>query len=85
MAQFGYKEEYAVTPEFVAETMIELVVNGKYEGGTCLEATKEPVRALGTWNISPPGYATRPVPQETIDAALAPLKAVIEKEKQQRA
>ena len=82
MAQFGYSEKFAVTPDFVAENMMDLVVKGEYEGGACLEVSASSVRTLGTWNIPAPEYVGTSVPKEALEASYAPLKAVIEKDKQ---
>ena len=82
MQQFGYDEKAAVTPGFVAEKMMDLVVKGEYIGGSCLEVSASSVRTLGTWNIPAPEQKGTSVPQEVLDASYAPLKAIMEKDRQ---
>ena len=84
MQNFGYDENLAVTPDFVAERMMDLVVKGEYGGGSSLEVSASGVRTLGTWSIPPPaGMGTR-VPNEATEMSYRPLKAIIEKDKQGR-
>lgn len=82
MKRFAYSEEAAVTPEFVAEQMLELISNGKYEGGSSIEVSASAVRTMGTWNISPSKTTGTRIPQEALDASYAPLKAIMEKDRQ---
>lgn len=82
MKQFAYSEEAAVTPDFVAEKMLELVEKSEYPGGTSLEVSTSQVRTLGTWNISPANTTGTRIPQEALDASYAPLIAVMNKDKQ---
>lgn len=85
MLQFGYDQRGAVTPEFVAEKMLDLVERSEYPGGACLEVSKADVRVLGTWNIPKPDYYNKQIPQDIRDNIYAPLKAFIEKDRQQTA
>ncbi|OTA28383.1 hypothetical protein BTJ68_08590 [Hortaea werneckii EXF-2000] len=39
-SQFSYNESMAVTPEEVAEAMMEMVTSGEWEGGSMMEITK---------------------------------------------
>ncbi|MCJ1486202.1 hypothetical protein MMC06_006378 [Schaereria dolodes] len=41
MAQYSFNEAYALTPEAVAEAMLELVQDGQYGGGTVLRIAME--------------------------------------------
>lgn len=82
MQQFGYSEEHAVTPDFVAEKMVELIEKSEYPGGTSLEVSASQVRTLGTWNIAPGKTTGTRIPQEALDASYAPLIAVMDKDKQ---
>jgi len=84
MRQFGYDEKAAVTPDFVAEKMVDMVVEGKYGGGACLEVSTSSVRMLGTWEIPAPADVGTTVPQEALDASYAPLKAIMEKDRQHK-
>lgn len=84
MAQFGYTAENTITPDEVAEAMIELCTNGKYRGGTCLETSKGGNTVLGTWNIPEPKSAGTSVPQEVIEKNLAPIKQILERERGER-
>lgn len=60
MEEFGVDlNNSCMTPEQVATVMIELVRNGKYEGGTVLEVMKGQgfgvsTRVLPLWNVSAP-------------------------------
>jgi len=81
MKQFGYDPATAVTPEKVADTMIELVTNGQYAGGTCLEVSVSGSRSLGIWNIEPPKSSGTRVPQEVIDENYAPMISLMNKER----
>lgn len=81
MQTFGYSKELAVTPDFVAERMMDLVVKGEYAGGSCLEVSASEVRTLGTWSIPPPKTIGTQIPKEAIEASYAPLKAVMEKDR----
>ena len=81
MKQFGYDPATAVTPETVAEAMIELVKDGKYVGGTCVEVSLTGNRTLRTWNIDPPKGAGTAVPQEVLDENYAPLISILESER----
>jgi hypothetical protein len=81
MKQFGYDPEHTITPKRVAEDMYELIINGKYGGGTCLENSISGTRVLGTWNIPPPQSAGTSVPENVKDLKNAPMIAVMKKEK----
>lgn len=84
MRQFGYDERAAVTPEFVAEKMVDLVAKGEYGGGTCLEVSAAGVKVLGTWNIPKPEYYDK-VPEEIRNNIFGSLQVHIDKDRQQSA
>jgi len=81
MKQFGYTIENSLTPDEVAKYMAELVTDGKYEGGACLEISTQGSRLLGTWNIPPPSSPGTAVPQEVIEKNRAPITAILKKER----
>jgi len=81
MKQFGYDPANAVTADTVAEAMLDVVTNGQYEGGTCLEISVAGTRSLGTWNIEPPQASGTTVPQEVIDRNYAPMIALMDRER----
>jgi len=81
MKQFGYTLENTITAEAVAKTMVELVTDGKYVGGTTLECAALGSRSLGTWNIEPPDVKGTSVPAEVIEKNLAPIKEMLAKER----
>ncbi|RVX71585.1 hypothetical protein B0A52_03769 [Exophiala mesophila] len=83
MKQYGYDPETAVTAEAVAEAMIDLVKNGSYQGGACLEVSINGTRTLGTFNIAPPKGGGTIVPQEVRDQNYAPLIAILDSERRQ--
>lgn len=72
-------DSFWVTPEFVAEAMLELVQSEKYLGGTILEVGKT-VRKVGAFND--PGPPVDPkfakhIPQTDVEADIwAPLEKV---------
>ncbi|CAG8976906.1 hypothetical protein HYALB_00003517 [Hymenoscyphus albidus] len=83
LEQYSYKPEYALTPERVAEDMLELVVDGKYPGGTCLESSLGGTRTMGTWNIpEPEGYGTA-IPTEFLEKNYKPMIEMMKKERGQ--
>lgn len=81
MKQFGYTMENSISADDVANAMIELVTEGKYGGGTCLETTVTGTRTLGTWNIEPPHFAGTAVPKEALERNIAPVLAALKKER----
>jgi hypothetical protein len=81
MKQFGYTMENSISPDDVAKAMVELVTEGKYGGGTCLETTVSGTRTLGTWNIEPPHFAGTQVPKEVLERNIAPVLATLKGEK----
>jgi len=54
MAEFKYDAVHAITPAAVADSMIDLVEQGGYPGGTVLEVTAAGRRVIPAWNIDPP-------------------------------
>lgn len=82
MKQYGYDPETAVTAEIVAEAMMDLVKNGSYGGGSCLEVSINGTRTLGTFNIAPPEGGGTIVPEEIRDQNFAPLIAILDAERQ---
>lgn len=62
--------------------MLKLVTGGQYGGSTCLEVSKGSVRTLGAWNIDPPPGVGTAVPQEVLELNYAPLKAILNKDRQ---
>jgi len=81
MKQFGYGQTNSNSPEDVADAMMDLITNGKYPGGSCMEVSIKGTRILGTWNIDPPDTVGTTVPQEIIDANTAPIKEMLSKER----
>jgi len=67
MEQFGYSTQNSITPYQVAESMLSLVTEGKYPGGTCLERNVRGTRVLGTWNIEAPIVAGTDVPKGALE------------------
>ena len=73
--------ENTISPEDVATHMIDLVTDGKYGGGTCLETSVSGSRVLGTWNIQAPASQGTRVPEAVIEANYAPILAIMKKER----
>jgi hypothetical protein len=57
MKQFGTTAENSISPEKVAESMLQLVEKAEYPGGTCLEISSAGSRVLGIWDIAAPEAA----------------------------
>lgn len=74
-------------PDDVAKAMIDLVQEGKYVGGTCLEIMPNDgpkTRILPEWNIDPPqgGSTTKyDAASKDVPAAFKEAKAVMDKER----
>lgn len=54
MAEYKYDAAHAITPAAVADSMLDLVQQGSYSGGTILEVTAAGNRVIPAWNIDPP-------------------------------
>ncbi|KAH6680388.1 hypothetical protein B0J14DRAFT_578524 [Halenospora varia] len=81
MKQFGYTLENTIGPEDVARHMVDLVTNGKYPGGTCLETSIGGARELGTWNIPAPAFVGTKVPDAVIEMNYKPMLEMMKKER----
>ena len=73
--------ENIISPESVAEAMVDLVQDARYGGGSCLEVSVAGRRLLGTWNMEAPDEGTVRVPQEV---KYAPIFARLSKERSLR-
>ncbi|KAF4627398.1 hypothetical protein G7Y89_g10749 [Cudoniella acicularis] len=73
MAQFGYDVSNTIGPEDVAREMVNLVEQGRYVGGTCLETSVDGSRELGTWNIEPPKELGTKVPDAVLEENYRPM------------
>lgn len=82
MKQWGYDEKRTIQPEAVAQRMIELITDGQYMGGSCMEITVAGIRVLGEWNIAPSIYSSSQRPPDVLANMHAPVRALMEKEKQ---
>jgi hypothetical protein len=81
MEQFGYNPEHTITPERVAEDMYELITNGEYPGGTCLENSIGGPRVLGTWNVEQPKSLGTSVLKEVRDRMNRKMVEVMRRER----
>jgi hypothetical protein len=81
MKSYGYTEENSITPEDVAKSMVDLVTDGKYGGGTCLQTSVGEVRPLGTWNIEPPKASGTKISQEGKDKNYVPILEKLKRER----
>lgn len=76
-----------ITADSVAETMVRLVEDSKYESGTVFEISMLGERVIPAWNIDPPGMVEgkmatgTAIPQAAIDKANAPLLEITRKER----
>ena len=61
--------------------MADLVTDGKYPGGTCIEVAVAGCRTLGTWNILPPESSGTSVPEEVLALNYAPILEKLKKER----
>ena len=64
MKQYGYSMENTISPETVADAMLDIIQDAQYGGGSCLEVSVAGRRALGTWNIQAPDESSVAVPLE---------------------
>ncbi|RFU28326.1 hypothetical protein B7463_g8011, partial [Scytalidium lignicola] len=61
----GLTGEGFITPEHVARSMVDLIEDGNYGGGTVLEvSSNELPRVLPVWDITPPEISWIPGPEE---------------------
>jgi hypothetical protein len=81
MAQFGTTASNSISPEAVADSMLSLVEEAKYPGGTCLEIATTGSRVLGIWNIAEPEAAGTQPSKEQIQMALGPILEKCRKER----
>jgi hypothetical protein len=54
IVQFSMSEERGLSPESVAENMLQLIQEKKYTCGTVLELSLAGTRVVPDWNIDPP-------------------------------
>ena len=73
--------ENSISADDVANSMVELVTDGKYGGGTCLETSVNGTRTLGTWNVEPPASHGTQVPKEAIERNYAPILEALRRER----
>ena len=81
IAQFSYSKEIAQTAESVAETMLEIIQESKYPGGTVLQVTIEGNKVAETLQA---GQMAR-LSGEALEAArhrsAEPIKAILNAER----
>ena len=73
MKRFGTAPSNSVTPEAVAESMLSLVEQEKYPGGSCLEVSSAGSRLLGVWDIAAPKAAGTMPTREALAMSYAPI------------
>lgn len=81
MKQFGTAPENSITPEAVADSMLDLIQGEQYPGGSCMEVSGSGTRILGTYNIAPPQAAGTHVAEEVLQKNYAPILAMMKKER----
>ena len=60
MYEYAVDEQPVLSPDEVAESMMSLVEDSKYGGGTCLEITAmDGTRVIPAFNIDPPTMIKR--------------------------
>jgi hypothetical protein len=82
MKQFGYSLENSVTPEAVADGMVDLVTNGKNGGGSCLEIATGESRLLGTWDIPASGGIGSTIDPAALEENYKPILAKIQADRE---
>lgn len=80
MKQFGTTAENSITPEAVAVGMKNLVEEGRYPGGSCMEISSAGTRLLGTWNIAAPAALGTSVSAAILERNYRPIMATMAKE-----
>jgi len=82
VSQFGVTDSNALTPDQVAQSMLDLVTEEKYPGGTMLETTVAGQRVLGTWNIEKPSSTDRFATTEAgLERNLEPIRRILREER----
>ncbi|KAK2629235.1 hypothetical protein QTJ16_000055 [Diplocarpon rosae] len=83
MAQYSLEDSKSgyILPEEVAQDMVELIEDGKYESGICLETTAAGKRVLGTWDIAKPEEHMTDDFAQTIERTYGHALATMKKER----
>lgn len=82
MVQFSIDAVDHVSPADVGTAIASLVEESQYTGGTVLEITARGTRVISLWNVSPPpGSHNALSSEEGIKRSLAPIKAILAKER----
>ncbi|KAK5122449.1 hypothetical protein LTR85_004033 [Meristemomyces frigidus] len=81
--QYGYNDEMSITPEEVAEAMMEMVQSGEYPGGSLLEVSKGNLRGqLESMQSSAQAMASNSAGYQTwLENNSAPIREVWNKER----
>lgn len=82
--QYSLTKEQCMTPESCAAFLLDLLQKKEYPCGTLLEVKPEGHRIIPVWNIPPPegkGTGQDMISEEIVNNMLAPIKAVLEREK----
>jgi hypothetical protein len=81
MKQYGYTMQNTITADDVANSMIDLVEDGKYEGGSCMEIASSGRRLLGTWDIPAPPAEGTSVSKDVLELNYRPARDIIKAER----
>lgn len=77
--QYAYSDEMAITAEEVAEAMKNLIEQGRFSGGSLLEASKS--RGRNLLESSELSQKLGPEGQPWIDGCYAPVRRILEEER----
>ncbi|KAF1815478.1 NAD(P)-binding protein [Eremomyces bilateralis CBS 781.70] len=78
MKQFGISDKLSLTPEYIADTMMDIIQQGRYPGGTVLEVRLEGTRVIHEWNNPVPESLKAEIPKEFIEHNIAPMRAIMD-------
>jgi hypothetical protein len=81
MAQFGTEASNSITPDAVAASMITLIEDAKYPGGSCMEVAGSGTRILEIWDIPAPTAPGTGVSEEVLLRNYAPVLAKMKEER----
>lgn len=81
MEQFSYSPTLALTAESVAETMVQLIEESKYPGGTILQVTLEGNEAAESKQVWESARAPPDLLRAAVQKSYGPVRAILKAER----
>lgn len=81
MKQYGYTLENTISADDVAASMIDLVQDGQYEGGSCMEIASTGRRLLGVWGVPAPPAEGTSVSKDVLELNYKPARDLLKSER----